>query len=56
MKELTLPGTLRRFAPAGRLIACMALALLLTACRLGGSAPLSSAPAAPARPGITRPA
>ena len=29
MKELTLPGTLRRFAPAGRLIACMALALLL---------------------------
>ena len=32
MKELTLPGTLRRFAPAGRLIACMALALLLTAC------------------------
>ena len=29
MKELTLPGTLRRFAPAGRLIACMALTLLL---------------------------
>ena len=52
MKELTLPGTLRRFAPAGRLIACMALALLLTACRLGGYAPLSLALTALAGPGL----
>ena len=50
MKELTLPGTLRRFAPAGRLIACMALTLLLTACRLGGYAPLSLALTALAGP------
>ncbi len=52
MKELTLPGTLRRFAPAGRLIACMALTLLLTACRLGGYAPLSLALTALAGPGL----
>lgn len=36
----------------GRLIACMALTLLLTACRLGGYAPLSLALTALAGPGL----
>lgn len=53
MKEITLPGGLRRFLPAGRLLARLALAALLTACRIGGGyAPLSLALAALSGPGL----